>query len=89
MRSQGYDPVELLAAGRAFVVLSITMSLTLAFVLAVRLFGFWPGRGLRPDRSPFHIAHSRLLHLDGMVSSFMFLSLMAFLVYLQERRSTH
>ncbi len=41
LRSQGYDPVELLAAGRAVVVLSITMSLTLAFVLAVRLFGLW------------------------------------------------
>ena len=88
LRSQGYDPVELLAAGRAFVVLSITISLTLAFVLAVRLFGLWPAAAgfVLIAFSPFHIAHSRLLHLDGMVSSFMFLALMAFLVYLQERR---
>jgi len=59
LRSQGYDPVELLAAGRAFVVLSITISLTLAFVLAVRLFGLWlaaAGFALIAF-SPFHIAH--------------------------------
>ena len=88
LRDQGYDPIDLLAAGRGFVVLAITASLLAAFVLSTRLFGLWPallGFTLLAF-SPFHIAHSRLLHLDGLVSSFMFLAVIAFLVYLQERR---
>ncbi len=36
---------------------------------------------------PFHVAHSRLLHLDGLLSSFMLLSVLAFLSYLREHRS--
>ena len=72
------------------VVLAITASLLTAFALSTRLFGLWPallGFGLLAF-SPFHIAHSRLLHLDGLVSSFMFLAVIAFLVYLQERRTS-
>ncbi len=54
----------------------------------MRLLGLWPalsGLGLIAF-SPFHIAHSRLLHLDGLVSSLMLLSVLALLAYLQERR---
>lgn len=87
LRSQGYDPVDVLAAGRTLVVLAITASLLVAFALSVRLLGLSTailGLGLLA-LSPFHIAHSRLLHLDGLVSSFMFLALIAFLAYLQRR----
>ncbi len=88
LRSQGHDPVDMLAAGRAFVVLAVTAGLLAAFALSIRLVGLWAalmGFSLIA-LSPFHIAHSRLLHLDGLVSSFMFLAVIAFLVYLQERR---
>ena len=88
LRSQGHDPVDVLAAGRTFVVLAITASLLAAFLLATRLFALWPALlgFVLIAFSPFHIAHSRLLHLDGLVSSFMFLSVIAYLVYLKERR---
>jgi dolichyl-phosphate-mannose--protein O-mannosyl transferase len=36
---------------------------------------------------PYHIAISRFLHLDGLLSAFMLLSALAFMVYLRERRS--
>ena len=88
LRSHGYDPIDLLAAGRAFVVLTITISLVIAFALSVPVSGLWPsllGFALIAF-SPFHIAHSRLLHLDGLVSSFMFLAVIAYLDYLCERR---
>jgi 4-amino-4-deoxy-L-arabinose transferase-like glycosyltransferase len=35
---------------------------------------------------PFHIAHSRLLHLDGLLASWMFLSTIAWIRYLSEKR---
>ena len=37
---------------------------------------------------PFHIALSRVLHLDGLLGNFMLLSVLAFLVYLEERKTT-
>jgi hypothetical protein len=89
LQGQGHDPVELLAAGRSVVVLLITLALLVALALAARLFGLWPaliGLGLIAF-DPFHIAHSRLLHLDGLVSVWMFLCLLAFLVYLENRRA--
>lgn len=88
LRLQGHDPVDVLAAGRAAVVLAITLSLVVAFVLSVRLLGLWPALMgfVLIALSPFHIAHSRLLHLDGLVSSFMFLAVVAYLLYIQERR---
>jgi len=36
---------------------------------------------------PFYLAHSRLLHHDALVTTFMTLSLLSFLVYLQQLRS--
>jgi hypothetical protein len=83
LRSQGHDPVDILAAGRAALVLAITITLTASFWIAARLFGFWPaliGFSLIAF-DPFHIAHSRLLHIDGLVSTFMLLSVLAFLRY--------
>lgn len=91
LRSQGHDPLELLAAGRSVVVAIITATLLGVFWLAARRFGLWPavlGVGLIAF-DPFHIAHSRLLHLDGLVSSLMLLAVLAWLDYLVTRqRST-
>ncbi|MFN2199583.1 MAG: ArnT family glycosyltransferase [Caldilineaceae bacterium] len=88
LRGHGHNPVDLLAAGRTFVVLAITISLVVAFALSIPVSGLWPsllGFALIAF-SPFHIAHSRLLHLDGLVSTFMFLAVIAYLDYLRERR---
>jgi 4-amino-4-deoxy-L-arabinose transferase-like glycosyltransferase len=86
LRSQGHDPVAVLAAGRAVAAALITLTLLGVFWAALRLVGFWPaflGVGLLAF-TPFHVAHSRLLHIDGLVSSFMLLAVTAWLVYLVE-----
>lgn len=86
LESWGYRPINLLVAGRQFVVLMITLSLAASFWLAVRLLGWHPalmGFGLIAF-APFHIGLSRLLHLDGLLSSFMLLALLAFLGFIQQ-----
>jgi hypothetical protein len=85
LRSQGHDPVQVLAAGRTASVAIITLALAGCFWLARRLVGGWAaflGMGL-VVLAPFHIAHSRFLHLDGLVSSFMLLAVLALLDHLQ------
>jgi len=57
-----------------------------AFLQAVPLFGFWPAvvGFLLIAFDPFHIAHSRILHQDGIASSFALLALLAFLNFLYQ-----
>jgi hypothetical protein len=88
MRAQGKDPLELLKAGRTVMVAVTTVVLTLAFIYARRLFGDWPALigFLLLAFDPFHIGLTRLLHLDGMESNFVLLSLLALLVYLYRGR---
>ncbi len=84
LRSQGHDPVAILAAGRTVSVLVITLALAGCFLLARRLLGGWAaflGVGLIVF-DPFHIAHSRFLHLDGLVSTLMLLAVLAWLDHL-------
>jgi 4-amino-4-deoxy-L-arabinose transferase-like glycosyltransferase len=88
MRRQGHDPVDVLAGGRAIIVLGITSVLVIAFLVAERLIG--SGTGLLGflliAADPFHIALSRVLHVDALVSSLMLLSLLAFLSYVYSGR---
>ena len=88
LREQGRDPVGLLAAGRSFVVLIISLALLISFLLAARLIGLWPALAgfALIALDPFHIGLSRLLHLDGLLSSLMFLSLLAFLHFQQSQQ---
>ncbi len=91
LRSQGHDPVDVLAAGRLVSVLLITLTLVGCYLIARRLLDPWTaflGMALIIF-APFHVAHSRLLHLDGLVSSLMLLAVLAWLDHLQTRaRST-
>jgi 4-amino-4-deoxy-L-arabinose transferase-like glycosyltransferase len=84
LRAHGHDPVNVLATGRAIVVLGITITLAIAFLAAVRLTGILPALlgFLLIASDPFHIALSRVLHVDAIMSSLMLLSLLAFLNYL-------
>ncbi|MDY0019121.1 MAG: glycosyltransferase family 39 protein, partial [Anaerolineae bacterium] len=88
LQQQGRTPVSLLAAGRFFVVLEVVLALGVAFLYARRLLGLLPSTVgfLLIAFDPFFVAHTRLLHLDGLLSSFMLLSVLAFLSYLQDRR---
>jgi hypothetical protein len=81
--------IELLAAGRTFMVLGHTLALALAYLYARRLIGPLPAliAFLLIAFDPFHLALTRLLHLDGMLGNLMLLSLLAFLSFLQERKA--
>ena len=83
-------PLEILQAGRIAVVLAHTLILGLAFVYARRSLGLPAallGFGLIAF-NPFHLANSRLLHLDALQTDLMLLSLLAFLRYQQVRGKT-
>ncbi|MEM7129916.1 MAG: glycosyltransferase family 39 protein [Chloroflexota bacterium] len=85
LQKQGYRPITLLAAGRGIIVIAITLSLLACFGPVRRLFGSrtaFISIGLIA-LSPFHIALSRLMHLDGLLSTFMLLSLLAFMVHMK------
>jgi predicted membrane-bound dolichyl-phosphate-mannose-protein mannosyltransferase len=72
-------------------VLAQVVILVLSFVYARRLVGWLPaflGFTLIAF-DPFHIALTRLLHLDGLFSNLVLLSLLAFIGYLRQRRKLH
>ena len=75
--------MQLLAAGRGAVVAATVIALLLAFWLAVDLFGLLPALVgfLLIAFEPFLLGLTRMLHVDGLSSAFMFLSLLAFLRY--------
>ncbi|MEZ4705747.1 MAG: glycosyltransferase family 39 protein [Caldilineaceae bacterium] len=88
LRSQGIEPIVLLAAGRTFIVLFVTLALTASFALAMRLLG-WQAASmgmLLIALDPFHVGLSRLMHLDGLLSSFALLSVLAFLQFTHTHR---
>jgi hypothetical protein len=84
LRNRNISALELLVAGRTFMVLGIVATLGAAFLVALRLLRVLPAllAFLLIALDPFSIALSRLLHLDGLVSALMFLSILAFAGYL-------
>ncbi len=82
--SYGIDPHDLLVTTRLIIVTINTLLIAAAFVFARLLFGAFPALigFLLIAFDPFHVSVTRLAHLDGPVSSFLFLSLLAFLAYL-------
>lgn len=91
LREQGQDPLRLLAAARALLAAAITAALVLAFLYALNLLGPWPALAgfLLLAFEPFHVGLSRLLHLDGLVSSLMLLSLLALAGFVLRGRRRH
>ncbi len=80
--------LNILVAGRSILVLANTIALALIFLYSRRLVGTVPALlgSLLIALDPFHLALTRLLHLDGLLSSLMLLSMLAFLGFSQERR---
>ncbi len=88
-KSEDISPLEILAAGRFFLVLFHTLALIAAYAYARRLLGALPALTgmLLLAFDPFHIALSRVLHLDGLYSNLALLSALAYLGYLRSRKS--
>ena len=81
----GPNPLELLVNARLNIVIANVLALVASYFYSRRLFGRWLAflGFLLIAFDPLHVAHSRFLHTNGMLSSFMFLSILAFLDYLQ------
>ncbi len=84
LRAHGQRELDLLIAGRVFLILIGAAALTLAFFIAQRLLGLAVATVgfLLIAFDPFHIALSRMLHIDGSEANFVCLALIAFLAYL-------
>jgi len=82
-------PLRILIESRRTMVLLHMLALGFGFLFARRLFGTIPALVgfLLIAFDPFHIALSRVLHLDGLLADFMLLSLLAFLAYLEDNRN--
>jgi 4-amino-4-deoxy-L-arabinose transferase-like glycosyltransferase len=87
-RRQFELPLRLLVTGRRILILFNLLVLIISFLFAQQLLGWLPALAgfLLIAFDPFHIALSKVLHLDGTLANLMLLSLLAFLVY-QEKRS--
>jgi len=84
LQQQDQSPVDLLAAGRFWLLMAILVANGLSFVAAIRLIGFTPALlgFILLAFDPFLISLSRILHLDGFSSALMLLSLLWLLDYL-------
>ncbi len=81
--------LDILVTARLFVVIAITACLLVAFLYLRRILGLLPALLgiLLIAFDPFHLALSRLLHLDGLMSTLLFLSLLSFIGFLKDRRA--
>jgi len=86
-----YPNADFLVAERLPFAVVTSISVVLVYLLAKKLFGSlvaWLGAGLLA-MDPFYIAHSRVVTPDGLLSSFMILSILSFIVYLVRERSRY
>jgi Dolichyl-phosphate-mannose-protein mannosyltransferase len=87
-KARPVTPLELLVTARALLVLAQVLILALCYLYARRLLGLLPAflGFLLVAFDPFHLALTRLLHLDGPYSNLVLLALLAFVAYLRHRR---
>ena len=84
LENHGASALDLLETGRRLVVIAILAVLALAYLAATRLIGLLSAfvGFLLIAFDPFLIALSRLLHLDGLLSALMLLSILSWLNFL-------
>jgi hypothetical protein len=88
LRENGVEVMQILVPAR-FAVIAITLLvMVICYFYIARLFNVQAaliGTFLLAFEA-FFIGHTRILHVDGFLASFMFLSTIAFLVYMKERK---
>jgi 4-amino-4-deoxy-L-arabinose transferase-like glycosyltransferase len=84
----GPNPLELLATARLFIAATVTLTLFASFLFARQIIGLWPAvlGFFLIAFEPTDVAHSRLLHTNGLVSAFTLFSLLSFIYYLRKRK---
>lgn len=88
LRNHQISPMRILAAGRFYLVIFIILTTSAAFLVSSRLLGLMSALigFLLIAFDPFFAALSRLLHVDGLTSALMLLSVLAYLAYLYTGR---
>ncbi len=84
-RVKKLSSLELLAGARLILVIGHTIVLALGYLFARQLIGLGPAlmTFMFIAFDPFHLALTRVFHLDGLSSNLVFLALLAFLHYLR------
>lgn len=88
-KAKGVSALELLVASRVFMILGHTLILLVSFGYATRIIGAFPAlvSFLLIALEPYHVALTRVLHLDGLLGNLLLLSLLAIISFIQGRRS--
>lgn len=88
LENRGLNPANLLSTARLALVLVHTAAFALLGVFAFRQLGAGPASAglLLLAGAPFVAAHQRLLHLDGLLASFMLLAVLAYWDYWHTRQ---
>jgi dolichyl-phosphate-mannose--protein O-mannosyl transferase len=88
--NNGPTPLDLLTAGRWWIALTISLGIALAFLPLRALFGAPAAilATLLMAWDPFFLALSRQLHIDGLLTTFLTLSLLTLLAWLYAGRRT-
>ena len=84
LRDRGISELDVLVAGRRVMVLAGALALLAAYLMLARVLGLAPAflGFLLIAFDPFHIALTRMLHVDGLETNLMFLVFAALLAYL-------
>lgn len=84
MLSKNIDAHQILITGRKLMLVENLILFLIAFGLSIKLVGVMPSviGFLLLALDPFHIALTRVSHMDGQLSSLMMVAFLAFLVYL-------
>jgi hypothetical protein len=86
------EPIRILKTSRQVLLILIAAALLIAYLVLDKLVGRLPAAlaTLFVALDPFYIAHTRVLHLDGILTTLVFLSLVLFLAYLHfDRRKLY
>jgi len=87
--AKGVSALDLLVASRVFMILGHTLILLVSFRYAIRIIGAIPAliSFLLIALEPYHLALTRVLHLDALLGNLLLLSLLAIIAFLQGRRT--
>lgn len=87
--AKGVSALDLLVASRVFMILGHTLVLLVSFCYAIRIISPFPAliSFLLIAFEPYHVALTRVLHLDGLLGNMLLLSLLAIISFLQGRRT--
>jgi hypothetical protein len=90
LAGESYDddvPTQL-ATAALWTVICTSLAVVAAYGLLIPLLGRFGAAlaGLLLALDPFYLSHSRIVHVDGMLASFMLLAVLSLLVYLKDPR---